>query len=200
MRCPKCGYISFDQQETCAKCSRNLQDISNDLKGTVVKGGEAFSLRSILEESEEQPLPAGGHGKGEDEGDIFAVEEFDTGEGSEPDEDGGVEIDFFLDEEGTDEGDKSLEQGTAEMAVGGDEVVVKEEETARPEEPDLKPQMESDIMEEEPDEDGLEGYDLENIDMSDLVIEDEGNEADQEESAEKNKDDASLEDLPDIEL
>lgn len=35
MRCPKCGYISFDHLEECLKCNRNIKATSDALKGTV---------------------------------------------------------------------------------------------------------------------------------------------------------------------
>ena len=34
MRCPKCGYISFDHLETCKKCLKYLGDIVTDINGT----------------------------------------------------------------------------------------------------------------------------------------------------------------------
>ena len=35
MRCPKCGYISFDHVEKCLKCMKNIKDTSDNLHGTV---------------------------------------------------------------------------------------------------------------------------------------------------------------------
>ena len=35
MRCPKCGYISFDHLESCKKCNKNISEASADLDGTV---------------------------------------------------------------------------------------------------------------------------------------------------------------------
>ncbi len=35
MRCPKCGYISFDHQETCRKCNKNIGDTVTEINGTV---------------------------------------------------------------------------------------------------------------------------------------------------------------------
>ena len=34
MRCPKCGYISFDHLETCRKCNKTIGDAAGDLQGT----------------------------------------------------------------------------------------------------------------------------------------------------------------------
>ncbi len=35
MRCPKCGYISFDHLEECLKCGKNIKAVSEELNGTV---------------------------------------------------------------------------------------------------------------------------------------------------------------------
>lgn len=35
MRCPKCGFISFDSQESCGKCQRELSEVTSQLNGTV---------------------------------------------------------------------------------------------------------------------------------------------------------------------
>lgn len=34
MRCPKCGYISFDHIDTCLKCNKNISKVSSKLEGT----------------------------------------------------------------------------------------------------------------------------------------------------------------------
>lgn len=47
MRCPKCGYISFDQEDTCGKCSASLAEISGRLAGTGVRVRESFFLASV---------------------------------------------------------------------------------------------------------------------------------------------------------
>jgi len=35
MRCPKCGYISFDTLGTCKKCNKAIGDLLDDFEGTV---------------------------------------------------------------------------------------------------------------------------------------------------------------------
>lgn len=35
MRCPKCGYISFDHLETCRKCEKYIGDTVTEVNGTV---------------------------------------------------------------------------------------------------------------------------------------------------------------------
>ncbi len=34
MRCPKCGYITFDHLETCTKCKKNIAAFAEQLSGT----------------------------------------------------------------------------------------------------------------------------------------------------------------------
>lgn len=36
MRCPKCGYISFDHVEECLKCKKNIKSASEELQGSVL--------------------------------------------------------------------------------------------------------------------------------------------------------------------
>jgi len=35
MRCPKCGFISFDHLETCLKCKKDIKSISENIHGSV---------------------------------------------------------------------------------------------------------------------------------------------------------------------
>ncbi len=35
MRCPKCGYISFDSLGSCKKCKKNISELVGELEGTV---------------------------------------------------------------------------------------------------------------------------------------------------------------------
>jgi len=37
MRCPKCGYITFDHLETCTKCRKKIAVVAEQLSGTVFK-------------------------------------------------------------------------------------------------------------------------------------------------------------------
>ncbi len=34
MRCPKCGFISFDNVETCLKCNKDISEVSAAFEGT----------------------------------------------------------------------------------------------------------------------------------------------------------------------
>jgi hypothetical protein len=60
MRCPKCGYISFDQEETCGKCSASLAEISGRLTGTGVRVQEFFFLGSVTGQAVQQGPAAEG--------------------------------------------------------------------------------------------------------------------------------------------
>ena len=60
MRCPKCGYISFDQEDTCGKCSASLAEISGRLAGTGVRVRESFFLASVTGQAVQQGLATEG--------------------------------------------------------------------------------------------------------------------------------------------
>ena len=60
MRCPKCGYISFDRQRSCGKCSNDLTAVAEQLQGTVGKAAAPFFLGAILGEqapADAEPAP-----------------------------------------------------------------------------------------------------------------------------------------------
>lgn len=57
MRCPKCGYISFDRQRSCGKCSNDLTAADEQLRGTVSKAATPFFLDAIL--GKQKPAEAG---------------------------------------------------------------------------------------------------------------------------------------------
>lgn len=48
MRCPKCGYISFDRQKSCGKCSNDLTAVAEQLQGTLSKVAPPFFLGAAL--------------------------------------------------------------------------------------------------------------------------------------------------------
>jgi len=58
MRCPKCGYISFDLQSSCDKCRNNLSAEVEKLKGTTSKIAAPFFLGPALAAEEQQPVAA----------------------------------------------------------------------------------------------------------------------------------------------
>ncbi len=61
MRCPKCGYISFDRQKSCGKCSNDLTAVAEQLQGTLSKAVPPFFLGAVLGKPETyaaEPGPA----------------------------------------------------------------------------------------------------------------------------------------------
>ena len=50
MRCPKCGYISFDHLEKCMKCSRDLLSAREDLNLLALRPDVPFLLGSLVGE------------------------------------------------------------------------------------------------------------------------------------------------------
>ncbi len=53
MRCPKCGFISFDHQETCSKCGKNIAALTEQLSGTVYKAEPPAFLKFEVHHAEE---------------------------------------------------------------------------------------------------------------------------------------------------
>lgn len=89
MRCPKCGYISFDHLSSCAKCSRNLADVAEDLQGTSMETDLSLFLGSVIEaEPSETELHEGDTFAAESDIDLTLEEEepmLDLGEEAEAD-------------------------------------------------------------------------------------------------------------------
>ena len=50
MRCPKCGYITFDHLETCTKCRKNIAKASQQLSGTIYRAEPPSFLQFELHE------------------------------------------------------------------------------------------------------------------------------------------------------
>ncbi len=48
MRCPKCGYISFDRQKSCGKCGNDLTAVAEQIQGTAGKAAAPFFLAAVL--------------------------------------------------------------------------------------------------------------------------------------------------------
>ncbi len=89
MRCPKCGYISFDHLELCLKCKKDISETSSQVEGTTFQG-EAPVFLKLQTESNSYDM-------GDDSSDEFG--EIDNIEIEDPDLDvlvedkGGIEFD-----------------------------------------------------------------------------------------------------------
>ena len=57
MRCPKCGYISFDYLDECLKCKKNIKAATTKLQGTVYKVAAPVFLN--IQSEEEYAGPSG---------------------------------------------------------------------------------------------------------------------------------------------
>lgn len=123
MRCPKCGYISFDNVTECLKCKKNIKSASDFVKGTTYNAtAPAFlNIKDFSEndndsdtldlfEEEIEAAPSGGYvdrdlkvllsedeNSADDDEDIFELKddaEEEAGEEDEEEEDREIEIDF----------------------------------------------------------------------------------------------------------
>ena len=61
MRCPKCGYFSFDHHDTCAKCDKELTDVRQELNLQDFQPEVPFLLGSLVGDME---FAAGGGEQG----------------------------------------------------------------------------------------------------------------------------------------
>ena len=102
MRCPKCGFISFDHLDTCLKCNKEFKDIPGLVQGTVFKV-QAPSFLKIQLEPEKKSF-----GDIEIDSDV-ADAEFEL---QDPD------LEILLDEEGQEE---SLRGATPDMQISQEE-------------------------------------------------------------------------------
>mgnify|MGYP003574319343 CR=1 FL=1 len=103
MRCPKCGYISFDNVEKCLKCKKNIADASSLFQGSVLKVTTPVFLKLVPDEEEVEEVAA------ESEELELAEEEFEI---SDPD------LDILLDEEeATDEIQLEMEDPDLERST-----------------------------------------------------------------------------------
>lgn len=55
MRCPKCGYISFDHLEVCLKCKKNIEASSSSLNGFVLNVRAPSFLDLQLQQDDKSP-------------------------------------------------------------------------------------------------------------------------------------------------
>lgn len=142
MRCPKCGYISFDHVDTCLKCNKDISGISSKVTGTTYNVAPPSFLRftkgeSVEKEDEEISFDPdqGDYGVVDPDLDVLADDDA-AGE----DEDGGATISFGDDFEGLDgfEDEKKLEaddsDDESDIDLGQFEDAFEEEEIAEDDE------------------------------------------------------------------
>jgi hypothetical protein len=84
MRCPKCGYISFDNQETCRKCNKNIGDTVAEINGTVCDALPPSFLQletkiRFQAQPSSPPIPDKNTGDTDNEPVDAMLEEMDTG-------------------------------------------------------------------------------------------------------------------------
>ncbi|WP_457573144.1 hypothetical protein [Desulfolithobacter sp.] len=169
MRCPKCGFISFDHLETCVKCGRDISEVSAELDGTIYQVEAPLFLRIDFEESTSTDVPGDSGGTGHDEllfdesaEDIDFV--LDDAEEELAGDDEETEIVFSLEE-----GDEEGLQLDSEIGEGlFDEISLDLEEEFTVEH---GAEMELSLDEEVPAEDAGEGpsLDFRGLDLSDLA-------------------------------
>ncbi len=147
MRCPKCGYISFDHLDECRKCNKNIAAVSGSLYGTAYNVQPPTFLNLHPEESEEdfeevelaEELTQGDDEYVDDELAILLEDEDTEPEGDiafaggeqaaplssaedEQDEDGDIEIDFSQFEAADDSaGDSFDEEEVAEVGEAAEQ-------------------------------------------------------------------------------
>ncbi len=94
MRCPKCGYISFDHLESCKKCNKQVSDYSSEINGTTYDMESPSFLQFVVTEEEdafeEQPVEAIEEFIEEADG-VIELADFD--DGPEPSGEPSIELD-----------------------------------------------------------------------------------------------------------
>lgn len=65
MRCPKCGFISFDHIDSCLKCAKEIQETSSDMKGTTFNATSPSFLGTFSGNREPEKEQAAGDEFGE---------------------------------------------------------------------------------------------------------------------------------------
>ena len=120
MRCPKCGFISFDHLTSCAKCGKDIAEVASELQGTSIKVETPMFLSGALAAYAERQEPFAGHG------------DFDPGEGidfsMEEESAAGEPIEIAAEEERVDISfEDKAEKAEISMSVGGSEEAAAEE-------------------------------------------------------------------------
>ena len=165
MRCPKCGYISFDYLEVCQKCKKNIKEVAEQLPGGVLAVDPPSFLNLDLDSDKESADGSideyGDVGEELTEQDDFLdadlevlfEEDSDQEEELEPveiemgedqdDGEDGFEISLDTDEDGLsidldEDEDISLDFSTDEEEVVAELSEIEENEAGREDSPDLQ--------------------------------------------------------------
>jgi len=117
MRCPKCGFISFDHLTSCAKCGRDTAEVASELQGTSIKVEAPMFLSGALaayadrqDSFDDQAMDAEA-----DEGIDFSMEDEAVEEEAVEMAEAEEAVDFSIEEE--EEADISLAEAEAEEAA-----------------------------------------------------------------------------------
>lgn len=170
MRCPKCGYISYDHLEECLKCKKNIKAATENINGSIYHVAAPTFLH----------IPSDNHEEYEESGDIIAEDLQTDGEeyiddelailvdspDAEFDDDDAPEITIGdeMDVELGDDGDSELGFEVEEAEEDGIEIDLSQFEAAP------SPDMISEEDEESAEPDAFGGLDMpeELADISDL--------------------------------
>ena len=127
MRCPKCGFISFDHLTSCAKCGKDIAEVASELQGTSIKVETPMFLSTALAaySDNEDSFEEIGMEDELDEGIDFSMDDKSAGE--ETVKMGGAEadVDFSFEEEeaGPDINLAEVEEEALSMDVEAEEAV-----------------------------------------------------------------------------
>jgi len=122
MRCPKCGFISFDHLTSCTKCGKDIAEVASELQGTSIKTESPMFLSAALaafadrEESFEEHAMEAEVGEGID----FSMEDEPVEEEAVAAAEAEEDIDFSIEQE-EEQADISLAEAEAEEAAGTEE-------------------------------------------------------------------------------
>jgi hypothetical protein len=100
MRCPKCGFISFDHLTSCAKCGKDVAEVASELQGTSIKVEAPMFLGSALAAHADRAGSIDELAMEDEEsaGVDFSMEEEVVEEAAADTADTGEEVDFSFDE------------------------------------------------------------------------------------------------------
>ncbi|MFV0437106.1 MAG: hypothetical protein ACK5PS_06920 [Desulfopila sp.] len=121
MRCPKCGFISFDHLTTCLKCNKNIESVAKDLNGSaynvVPPSFLQFNTEPEVEEGEvDEVFSADDEPLADDELQDPDLEVLVTAETDEDDEDTDEDdADFVLEAPGEDDDSAVTEEEEQEI-------------------------------------------------------------------------------------